>query len=216
MLSFSSDINRPLKPVAPQSARRRTLATRSKFSGNPPYRQPADGFPGAVVVTPGRFLTRPTIADALGAALERLVHQSPPMKRQKRAVGGKPGGGFRNGLTLTEKPAHGVAGGGIPVRPDIRLLKIEDRGPVAGPRADAANPAEMGDPGSGREVSAPGFAVGIVPGRRPRRTAGSVGSGATGCDSPPAGGSESASRFPSAIAGARSSRRRPAPGGRGR
>ena len=56
------------------------------------------------------------------------------MQRQKRAIGGKPGGGFRNGLTLAEKPAEGFAGGGVPVRPDIRLLEIEDRDPVAGQR----------------------------------------------------------------------------------
>lgn len=75
------------------------------------------------------------------------------MQRQKRAIGGKPGGGFRNGLTLAEKPAEGFAGGGVPVRPDIRLLEIEDRDPVAGPGADAANPAEMGDSGGSRVTS---------------------------------------------------------------
>ena len=215
--SFISDIYRPLNPVAPQSARWRTLVARPKFSGNPPGRQPAAGFfkgylPGAGVLS-HRTHSRLTL---LGVTPERPVHQPPPMQRQKRAVGGKPSGGFRNGLTLAEKPAERVAGGRVPVRPDIRFLKVEDRGPVADSRADISNPAEMGGPGSGCGVSAPRFAVGIVPGRRPRRTVGSVGSGATGRGSPPAGGSGLSGRFPSVAAGARSSRRRRVLDGRGR
>ena len=66
-MSFFTNINQPLNPVAKQSAvRRRTLAIRSQFNGNPP--------------------DRPS---------ERPVHPPPQMQRQKRAVGGELGGGFR-------------------------------------------------------------------------------------------------------------------------
>lgn len=85
----------------------------------PLYRQPAEGFSKGRLRDAGALshLTHIRLAH-FGAALERPIHPPPQMQRQKRAVGGEPSGGFRQGLPLAEQSAEDFAGGGIPIRPD--------------------------------------------------------------------------------------------------